>query len=161
MFSKCVNCEREGNDCILKLLLMPLPDLVNWCIRTQKMLGWSNQTLADKRDVPVGTITRIKAGHYKDCMFSTMRNIILSLLEGISADFPCPAIEPGVQHILLLEQQAAKLSAVEKENEELKRKLSQSDELHRKDVKAVHDEYREQIAFLLEELKAWRELKHR
>lgn len=163
MFTKCVKCEREGNDCILKLLLMPFPDIIKWCIQTQKKLGWSNQTMADKSHVPVGTINRIKAGEYADCKYSTIRSIILALLEGISADFPCPEIEPGMHHVLLLEQQAAKLTAVEAENKALLSRLSTIDEQHRADIRAVRAEYQaqkaeyiEQITFLKDELKAWR-----
>ena len=55
----------------------------------------------------------------------------------------------------LLEQQAAKLSAAEAENERLKNILSQIDEQHRKDIRAIKEEYKEQIAFLKEQLKAW------
>ena len=54
-----------------------------------------------------------------------------------------------------LEQQAAKLSVVEAENIELKRKLDTIDEQHRKDIRAIRAEYQEQTAFLKEQLKAW------
>ena len=54
-----------------------------------------------------------------------------------------------------LEQQAAKLSATEAENERLKERLEQIDVLHRNDIRAIREEYQEQIAFLKEQLKAW------
>ena len=62
----------------------------------------------------------------------------------------------------LLEQQAAKLTCAEQENKSLKARLEQSDELHRKDIRVIKEEYQEQIAFLreriaflTEQLKAW------
>ena len=53
------------------------------------------------------------------------------------------------------ERQAEKASALEKENEALKCRLGALDELHRNDIRAVREEYLEQIAFLKEQLKAW------
>ena len=52
---------------------------------------------------------------------------------------------------------------MEAENERLKDRLKQVDDLlrqideqHRKDIRAVKEEYQEQITFLKDELKAWR-----
>jgi hypothetical protein len=56
-----------------------------------------------------------------------------------------------------LEMQAAKLASVEKENKSLKLRLAKIDELHRKDIRAVKEEYQEQIVFLKGELKAWQD----
>jgi hypothetical protein len=58
-----------------------------------------------------------------------------------------------------LEQQAAKLSATEAENRELKAKLNTIEEQHRKDIRAIREEYLEQLAFVKEQLKAWQSLK--
>ena len=51
-----------------------------------------------------------------------------------------------------LEQQAEKLSVAVAENERLKARLNEIDELHRKDVRAIREEYQEQIAFLKDQL---------
>ena len=53
-----------GESCVPNLMLLPFSDLMQWCTKRQKHLGWTNQTLADKSKVPVGTINRIKAGEY-------------------------------------------------------------------------------------------------
>ena len=163
MFEKCITCNRMGESCVPNLMLLPFADLIQWIDKRQKYLGWSNQKLADKRNVPVGTIKRIKAGEYMDCKYSTIQSILIGLIGGTSDEFSCTEqIEKEMQQKEHLEKQAAKLTATEAENEKLKERLSkvneillQIDEQHRKDVRVIREEYLEQIAFLKEQLKAW------
>lgn len=155
MFDKCIKCNRIGESCVPNLMLLPFHELIQWCAKRQKSLEWTNQTLADKSTVPVGTINRIKAGD-TDCKYSTIRNILITLIGGTTDEFACTEqVERELQQMELLEKQAAKLIATEKENEELKARLDKLDELHRQDVRAIRQEYQEQIAFLKEQLKAW------
>lgn len=159
MFEKCIKCNRIGESCVPNLMLLPFSELMQWCTKRQKHLMWTNQTLADKSKVPAGTINRIKAGEYMDCKYSTIKNILIALIGGTTDEFPCTdQVEKELQHMEKLEQQTAKLSAVEAENEALKARLRQLDELHRQDIRAVKEEYQDQIAFLKDELKAWRGL---
>lgn len=164
MFEKCIKCERIGESCVPNLWLLPFPDLIQWCIKRQKHLEWSNQTWADKSKVPVGTINRIKAGDYADCKYSTIKSLAISVIGGTTDEFSCTEqVERELRNMEQLEQQAAKLSVVEAENERLKSRLQQIDELHRQDIRAVKEEYQkqkveyqEEITFLREELKARR-----
>ena len=157
MFEKCIKCSRIGESCVPNLMLLPFSDLMQWCIKRQKHLEWTNQTLADRSKVPVGTINRIKAGEYLDCKYSTIKNILIALIGGTTDEFPCTEqVEKDLQQLEQLERQAAKLSAVEAENERLKALLSQIDERHRQDIRVIKEEYQEQISFLKDELKAWR-----
>ena len=166
MFDKCIKCNRLGESCVPNLMLLPFSELMQWCTKRQKHLGWTNQVLADKSKVPIGTINRIKAGDYADCKYSTIRNLLITLIGGITDEFPCTdLVEKELQQMDQLEKQAAKLSVVEAENEMLKNRLKDVDKLlqgiegqHRQDIRAVKEEYQEQIAFLKEELKAWRSL---
>lgn len=157
MFDKCIKCDRLGESCVPNLMILPFSELIQWCVKRQKHLGWTNQTLADKSTVPVGTINRIKAGDYLDCKYSTIKNILITLIGGTTDEFPCTEqVEKELKQLEQFEQQAAKLAAVEKENKTLKTRLSKIDEQHRKDIRAVKEEYQEQLAFLKDELKAWR-----
>lgn len=166
MFDKCIKCNRLGDSCVPNLMLLPFSDLIQWCSKRQKHLGWTNQILADKSKVPIGTISRIKAGDYADCKYSTIKNILITLIGGTTDEFSCTEqVEKELQQMEQLEQQAAKLSVTEAENEMLKERLQNVDKLlqniegqHRQDIRAVKEEYQEQIAFLKEELKAWRTL---
>lgn len=156
MFEKCIACNRMGESCVPNLMLLPFSELIKWIDKRQKHLGWSNQELADKSKVPVGTIKRIKAGEYMDCKYSTIKSILIALIGGTTDEFACTElVERELRNMEQLEQQAAKLSATEAENERLKERLEQIDALHRNDIRAIREEYQEQIAFLKEQLKAW------
>ena len=157
MFDKCVTCKRLGESCVPNLMLLPFADLLKWCDKRQKYLRWTNQELADNSKVPIGTISRIKVGDYPDCKYSTIKSLLITLIGGTHDEFPCTEqVEKELKQMEQLEQQAAKLSDTEKENKALKERLAEMDEQHRKDIRAVKEEYQEQIAFLKEELKAWR-----
>ena len=146
-----------GVSCVPNLMLLPFPDLMQWCTKRQKYLEWTNQTLAENSNVPLGTINRIKAGEYQDCKYSTIKNILIALIGGTTDEFSCTdLVEKDLQQMAQLEKQAAKLSEVEAENERLKEQLRQIDDLHRNDIRVIKAEYQEQVAFLREELKAWR-----
>lgn len=162
MFEKCIKCTRMGESCVPNLMLLPFPNLIQWCDKRQKHLGWTNHILAEKSKVPIGTINRIKAGE-DDCKYSTIRNILIALIGGTTDEFACTEqVENELKNLEQLEHQAAKLSVVEAENERLKSRFREIDELHRNDIRAVKAEYQEQLAFvkeqnafLKEQLKAW------
>lgn len=156
MFEKCIKCNRIGESCVPNLMLLPFADLIQWCIKRQKHLDWTNQTLADKSTVPVSTINRIKAGNYIDCKYSTIKNILITLIGGTTDEFACTEqVERELRQIEQLEKQTELLSSVERENLILKDRLNNIDELHRKDIRIIREEYQEQIAFLKEQLRMW------
>lgn len=162
MFEKCIKCDRLGETCVPNLMVLSFPDLMQWCNKRQKHLEWTNQTLADRSKIPVGTINRIKAGDYLDCKYSTIKNILIALIGGTTDEFPCnEQVEKELRQLEDLEQKAKRLSCVEEENENLKQRLAQIEEQHRRDIRIVMNEYREEIAFLKEELKSWRDLHQR
>lgn len=126
MFDKCITCNRIGESCVPNLLLLPFPELIKWCDKRQKHLGWSNQKLADNtKKVPVGTINRVKASE-EDCKFSTMQSILITLFGGTTDEFACTEqVEKELKQLEELEKQAKRLSSIEKENEDLKIRLAQ------------------------------------
>lgn len=131
MFDKCIPCPKIGESCVPNLWLLPFSELVKWCIKRQKYLGWSNQMLADKSRTPVGTINRIWSGDYSDCKFSTIKSVLITLIGGTTDEFSCTAqVEKELQQMEQLEQQAAKMSSMVKENEELKLRLKEYQELN-------------------------------
>lgn len=156
MFDKCIKCPKIGESCVPNLMLLPFAELLKWIDKRQKHLGWTTKVLAEKSKVPEGTIYRIKAGE-EDCKFTTMRNILIALFGGTTDEFACTdQVEKELKHMEVLEAQAAKLSAVEEENERLKASFRKIDEQHRQDIRVIKQEYQEEITFLREELKARR-----
>ena len=156
MFEKCIKCTRMGESCVPNLILLPFSDLIHWCSKRQKFLEWTNQDLAERSGVPIGTINRIKAGDYMDCRYSTIQHLLITLIGGTTDELSCTAqVEKELQ---TMEAQAAQISALAQENETLKERLNCIDAQHRCDIRAVKEEYQGQISFLIEELKAWRSL---
>lgn len=142
MFDKCIPCSRLGESCVPNIWLLPFPELIRWCEKRQKHLGWTNQELADKSKVPIGTIKRIKTGDYLDCKYSTIKSLLITLIGGTTDEFSCTEqVENELRNIEELERQANKLNAVERDNEALKSRIV---------------ECQEEIAFLRDEVKAWR-----
>lgn len=157
MFEKCIPCERIGVSCVPNLMRLQFAELIRWCIKRQKHLGWSNNFLADKSKVPVGTINRIWGGDYEDCKYSTIKQLLVTLIGGTEDEYHCnELIEKELRNV---EQQAAKLSIVEAENERLKNRFREIDEIHRNDMRVMREEYQDQIAFLKDQLKTWQERK--
>lgn len=155
MFEKCIKCTRMGESCVPNLMLLPFHDLMQWCSKRQKHLEWTNQMLADKSTVPIGTINRIKAGE-EDCKYSTIHNILIALIGGTTDEFACTEqVENELRQLEQLERQAAHLAEVETKNKALIERISTIDEIHRNDIRIIKQEYQEQIAFLKEQLKAW------
>lgn len=153
MFEKCIPCNRIGESCVPNLMLLPFPVLMQWCGKRQKYLGWTNQTLADKCGIPLSTITRIKADDYLDCKYSTIRSLLITLIGGTTDEWLCNAqVDQEIQ--------AARSTELETENAALKEQMASMVEKHRQDCKTIHDEYCAQIAFLEEDLKAWRSMCH-
>lgn len=116
MFEKCIKCERLGESCVPNLMLLSFADLIQWAVKRQKYLDWTNQQLADKSSVPVGTINRIKGGTYADAKYLTIKSILIALIGGTRNEFSCnEQIEKELKQMEEFEKQAAKLSVVEKE----------------------------------------------
>ena len=156
MFDKCIKCNRIGESCVPNLMLLPFSDLMQWCNKRQKHLEWTNHMLAEKSQVPIGTINRMKAGEYLDCKYSTIKHILIALIGGTTDEFSCTEqVERELRNMEQLEQQAERLYDALAENERLKARLNEIDEIHRKDIRVIKEEYQEQIAFLKEQLKAW------
>lgn len=148
MFEKCITCSIRGERCVPNLWLLTFQDLIQLLIKFQKHLGWSNQTWADKSNVPVGTINRLKAGDYADCKYSTIRSLAIAVIGGTTDEFPCTdLVEKELRQMEQLEQQAAKLAEVEAKYEVLKDRMNKVDEQHRQDIRIIKAEYQEQIAF--------------
>lgn len=144
MFEKCIKCEKIGESCVPNLMLLPFPALIQWCDKRQRHHGWTDQDLADNSKVPLGTIKRIKAGDYLDCKYSTIKNILITLIGGTKDEFSCTAqVEKELRQLQQLEQQTSRLELIEEENKRLKEYLE-----------AYHGE----VEFLKEEIKAWRSL---
>ena len=141
MFEKCIKCARIGESCVPNLMLLPFADLIQWCNKRQKHLGWTNQTLADKSKVPIGTINRIKEGKYMDCKYSTIKHLLIALIGGTTDEFSCTEqVAKELQQLEEFGEQAEKLEQqtllLEQQIELLKLQLK-----HKEEIIALHDNF--------------------
>lgn len=156
MFDKCIKCNRIGESCVPNLMLLPFKDLIQWCIKRQRYLEWTNQNLSDESHVPVGTINRVWAGEYQDCKYSTIKNILIALIGGTSDEFSCTEqVKNELKQLEETKQLTEWNTALEQENERLKSYILQVEEQHRSDMKELKAEHREQVAFLRDQLRTW------
>ena len=125
MFDKCIKCARIGESCVPNIMLLPFADLIQWCNKRQKHLGWSNQTLASISKVPIGTINRIKEGKYLDCKYSTIKHLLIALIGGTTDEFSCTE---------QVEQELKQVEKLEHEIEHLKLELK-----HKEEIIAIYD----------------------
>ena len=141
MFEKCLKCARIGESCVPNIMLLPFSELIQWCNKRQKHLEWTNQTLADKSKVPLGTINRIKEGKYMDCKYSTIKHLLIALIGGTSDEFSCTEqVTRELQQLEQFEQQTKQLEQqtkqLEQQIEVLKMQLK-----HKEEIIALHDYY--------------------
>lgn len=149
MFDKCINCDRLGQDCMPNLMQLSFADLLKWMEKRQRYLNWTNQKLYEESTIPLSTINRIKSGDYDDCRYYTIRKLLVALIGGIADEFPCKEkMEQNLQRIETLENQAALAVAIEKENRELKERLSQIEAMHSQEISTIHEENQRKIDFL-------------
>ena len=55
-------------------------DIISWCNKKKKQLGYSNAKLSELTGVPLGTIDRIMAGGYIEYRYSSIQPIISCLM---------------------------------------------------------------------------------
>ena len=139
----CKNCERLGRDCPKKLILLPLDELIDWCVYIMTKHKITHEHLASISNTPKGTIDRIISKQSADCRYSTIHAIVCALLEYL-----------GIPTICLDEvaaEVAAKADDIRQQNAELQRALADS-EKERQALQARVDEFAERRAFMKEQI---------
>ena len=77
MFDKCQTCAHSGKDCIPHLMALAATDLLAWCKERKKKLDLSNAEIAEKSNVPKGTIDRLFGKEeFTEFRFSTIQPVI-------------------------------------------------------------------------------------
>jgi len=118
MPERCLNCRHSGKDCIPHLMALAATDLLTWCKDRKKQLGLSNADIAEKSNVPKGTIDRIFGKEvYTEFRFTTIQPIIRVLTGCKMEDLDCAEHETVDQKLLnTIEKQEEHIKALEKEN---------------------------------------------
>lgn len=79
MKEKCKNCTRPSKACVSYLMTLNTKETIEWCRMWKDRLGWTNAFLAEKTNVPKGTIDRALNPHTEGVKLVTIRPIICAL----------------------------------------------------------------------------------
>ena len=167
MYTECLSCNKLGNGCDGPNFMAMSPELLaKWIDSRMKVLGMTNQKLADLAQVAKGTIDTVRAGKRGNFEFETMRRIMKSLVGESWGGDPCPypISEDGeklLDKVLSLESENQKL--IEK-CEILLAQLLEDQKVHQSNLERAQDaverakqEAREDIAFLKDQINFYKE----
>ena len=167
MYSECLSCNKLGNGCDGPNFMAMSPEmLAKWIDSRMKVLGMTNQKLADLAQVAKGTIDTVRAGKRGNFEFETMRRIMKALVGESWGGDPCP-YPPSEDGERLLD----KVITLEGENQTLIEKcetllaqLLEDQKLHQSNLERAQEavertkkEAREDIAFLKEQITFYKE----
>lgn len=131
MIDKCTNCARSGKNCIPRILSFTSADLLQWCKERKKVLNISNAELAEKTNVPKGTIDRLFSAHaYTEFRFSSIQPIVCLLLGCKLEELDCDAANDSEENWI----------------DQIKQKDEQLDEL-RVDMERIKSEHDKSLSF--------------
>lgn len=106
---KCLHCERFGVSCsCYNFIAMTPAELLEWWKIRKKILGYTNEVIAEKSLIPVGTINRVFSGKNPEFRYDTAQSITKALLPNGQQGNECE------------ELYTEKINQLEKENAELK-----------------------------------------
>lgn len=98
MIEKCTDCARSGKSCIPRILSFSAADLLKWCKERKKILNISNAEIAERTNVPKGTVDRLFSAHeYTEFRFSSIQPIVCLLIGCAPEDFDCEDSDEDLQ----------------------------------------------------------------
>lgn len=116
MIEKCVNCVRSGKNCIPRVLFFTASELLQWCKERKKFLNLSNGEIADKTNVPKGTVDRLFSAHeYTEFRFSSIQPIVCFLIGCTPEEMDCEATDSTEDLRITIEEKDAQLNALKED----------------------------------------------
>lgn len=138
-YDLCLSCPFFGESCDgPNVLAMEYPRWVEWANTRARQLGLTRADIAERSNLPKGTVDSALSGRNKDIRSATMRDITEVLIGGCWGQYPCHLaamlmrgeLEDTAQEdesTLPLRETERRLQAVEAERDDLLRKLADSD----------------------------------
>lgn len=146
----CKECTHPGRDCIPYLMTVSQSDLLEWCKHRKKEMRMSNEDIADRTNVPKGTVDRVFSPRDADYRFTTMQPIVCVLSGCNAEELDCEAayLTPSEA---LLEQVKAKDEIIRHLEEETKRQdehIKHLEAAAKADIERAKKEEAESIAYM-------------
>lgn len=89
MKKDCSHCDHLGRDCPKKLMMLPLDEIIDWCLYIMMRYKITHEKIAQLSGVPKGTIDRILSKQSEDCRYSTIHAIVCALFEFLGISSVC------------------------------------------------------------------------
>ena len=89
MKKDCSHCDHLGRDCPKKLMLLPLDEIIDWCLYIMIRYKITHEKIAQLSHVPKGTIDRVLSKQSEDCRYSTIHAIVCALFEFLGISSAC------------------------------------------------------------------------
>ena len=89
MKKDCSHCDHLGRDCPKKLMLLPLDEIIDWCLYIMIRYKITHEKIAQLSHVPKGTIDRVLSKQSEDCRYSTIHAIVCALFEFLGISSTC------------------------------------------------------------------------
>lgn len=146
MKEKCKNCAHPSKACVSYLMTLTTKETLEWCKMWKERFGWSNATVAEKSNVPVGTINRIFSQSKTEDVaagvkLSTIRPVICALtgctledLESCEDHADLPAITQAK-----MEHQADTIRLLEGANARLLASAAEAEHKHAEETAFLKD----------------------
>lgn len=94
-YEKCVRCPKlDERKCDgPNFAIMTLAEIVEWARARKDYLKITNEEIADRANMPLGTVAPFMAGRLKNATLETIRPILMALVGGDLGEHPCPDSE--------------------------------------------------------------------
>lgn len=138
MKEKCKNCGHPSKACIPFLMTLSTKEMLEWCRMWKERFGWSNAALADRTNVPKGTIDRVfsqaKSESDTGVKLATVRPIICAItgctIEELEA---CEGLHSGEMAALVKENQYLHADVARLKQEAVNQRTFLADQIKLKD----------------------------
>lgn len=128
---KCIRCTDTRKHCnVLGLLSLPSTELGPLCKKRKQFLGVTAQNVADRSNVPIGTVNRFFSGELGDFRYDTAQRIVKVLWEVAPGECPeehAPIIEDASEVKVLREINAHQAATIKHQDEQIRRLHEQID----------------------------------
>lgn len=155
MIEKCANCVRSGKNCIPRILSFSAAELLHWCKERKRFLNLSNAEIAEKTNVPKGTIDRLFSAHeYTEFRFSSIQPVICLLIgcepEALNCEDQYSNDNDLQEQIKHKDEQ---LKALEVENRETQERIEGMEQQFREYSNKIRSEHADALKFFRNQVK--------
>ena len=156
MFEKCITCDHvSGCPHSPRFYMLSPPEVIDWCRKRKKFLGLSNKDIAERAQIPLGTVDRLLGGNYADYKHSTIQPLLRALTGDGLGELPCPTTQPEVADLMEKYNKAcARVDYLESHYQEDMQRVRADDQRQIDHLNAEIADFKEELDFKRQQLRA-------